>query len=100
MKSYNKKYSFSAIIAMIIINGCNSGMIPFKGKYGTSSLEITSTKSFDTIWLNFTHLFAANGLFVKNIEKKKGWLSERNLHLFLFILLKIKRVNYKSRKPG
>jgi hypothetical protein len=45
--------------------------IPLKGNYPNSPLEITSTKSSDSLWLNITQLFAAKGLAVKNIDKKK-----------------------------
>ena len=72
MRSNSKTYSVAIIIALIIINGCNPDMIPLKGKYPTIPLEITSTKSIDSTWLELTDLFAKKGLLLKNIEKKKG----------------------------
>jgi hypothetical protein len=75
MKSYHPAYSLPVIIVMLIINGCNPKMIPLKGQYPTTALEITSTKSIDSIWGNIAGLFSANGLLVKKIDRKKGLIT-------------------------
>jgi hypothetical protein len=72
MKSYNKPYSCAIIIVLIIITGCNPAYILLKGKYEAGPSEMTSTKPVDSIWSNLIDLFSANGLVIKNIEKKKG----------------------------
>src|SRR5436305_4928 len=73
MKAYNK-ISFLAVIigAVIIFGGCNPVLIPFKGKYSATPLEITSAKSVDSIWLNINRLFTEKGLHIKKLEKGKG----------------------------
>src|SRR5215211_6848077 len=72
MKSYNKTYLFAFIVAITIIGGCNPTMISLKGKYVSNPLELTSTKSSDSLWLDITQIFAAKGLDVKKIDKLKG----------------------------
>jgi hypothetical protein len=75
MKAYNK-ISFLAVIigAVIIFGGCNPVLIPFKGQYSASPLEITSAKSVDSIWLDINRLFTEKGLPIKKIEKEKGMI--------------------------
>lgn len=72
MKSYSKQYLSFLIIATVVINACNPTKVDLKGKYLASPLEISSTKSIDSIWSDVTRLFATNGLSIERIEKKKG----------------------------
>jgi len=59
-------------MVVTIINGCNPYTIPLKGKYPMNPLEITSSKSIDSTWLDLTDLFALKGLHIKKIDKKEG----------------------------
>ena len=72
MKIDNKIYLFVVIVSIVIIEGCSSYIVPLKGKYADTPVEITSTKHVDSIWLNITQLFAEKGLLIKKIEKEKG----------------------------
>lgn len=61
------------ILAIMIVTGaCDPDLVPLKGNYRVSALEITSTESTDSIWSHLTHLFTTHGLPVKSIQKKNG----------------------------
>jgi hypothetical protein len=60
------------LFACIVINGCNPNSIPLKGNYPTGSTEIVINEPSDSIWSKLEGLFTANGLLIKNIDKKKG----------------------------
>ena len=72
MKIYCNLYSLALFIVLIMVVGCNPALVPLKGNYVDSPLELTSAKSIDATWLMITDLFAANGLVVESIDKKKG----------------------------
>ena len=76
MKIYYKLYSLALFIVLIMVVGCNPALVPLKGNYVDSPLELTSAKSIDATWLMITDLFAANGLVVESIDKKKGLINE------------------------
>lgn len=75
MKIFNKIYLFAVIPVITILDGCNPSVIPLKGNYAESSVEIVSTRSVDSTWLTITQLFSEKGLSIKKIDKWKGLIT-------------------------
>ena len=75
MYTCNKLTSFAVCILFIVINACNPELIPLKGKYAETPVEISAAKSIDSCWSTIANLFAANGLTVKTIDKGKGLIT-------------------------
>ena len=60
------------IISVSLLTSCASKVIPLKGSYPTTPIEITSTKSFDDVWDNLVDMFAQKGLSIKIIDRSSG----------------------------
>jgi hypothetical protein len=71
MKNQNTPYS-TAVIIVLIINGCTPDSVPLKGKYVDNPIEFTSTKTSDSLWLNIRQIFSEKGLVIKKIDTKEG----------------------------
>lgn len=61
-----------ALIATTLFIGCTPLIVPLTGSYMDKPYEITSDKSFDSVWSNVIDLFATKGLSIKLIDKSSG----------------------------
>jgi len=71
MKSYYNQCSI-AVIIVTIINGCTPDSVPLKGKYIDNPIELTSTKTSDSLWLKIRQIFTEKGLVIKKVDAEKG----------------------------
>lgn len=64
------------VLPFLIIIACSptKKIIPLRGTYPNTPIEISSSKSFDQAWDRLIDLFAQNGLSIKIIDRSSGLL--------------------------
>lgn len=60
------------LIPVVLLFSCSQKIMPLKGSYPKTPIEITSTKGFDEVWDKLVDLFAQNGLSIKIIDRSSG----------------------------
>jgi hypothetical protein len=66
------RFKLGALMACIILFGCNPELVPLKNRYENVPTEISSSLSIDSSWARIAALFNAHGLPVKTIDRNKG----------------------------
>src|SRR5690625_2550464 len=75
-----KKYILYRLFCLVtfILTSCALQQIPLKNSYNNESFELETSTDFDTVWENIIELFAKNGIGIKLIDKKSGFIIANN----------------------